>query len=321
MKRTVSELRIPFTAPMECLPVDKVPTRPGWVYELKLDGYRGQAVHDAAGVRLYSKNGRDFTARFPRLLMELNNSLPAGTALDGELVALDARGEPSFAAMQDATAEARILFFAFDVLWFRWKEIKPLYLGERLNVLQSAFTPTQHVLHCEHFSGPADRFLKGVQRIGGEGVVAKRLDSRYEPGKRSGAWSKTRLNKGQEFVIGGFTPGSHGFDALVVGFYQRRMLMYAARVRAGFIPSQRRDLYSRLTPLISNSCPFTNLPEKSSGRWGQGLTEQKMRDCIWVKPTLVANCEFLEWTDSNHVRHIKFTGLRTDKAPQRVVRE
>lgn len=152
-------------------------------------------------------------------------------------------------------------------------------------------------------------------------LSTKRLTSRYEPGKRSGAWSKVRLNKGQEFVIGGFTPGSNGVDALVVGFYLRRKLMYAARVRAGFVPAQRRDLYSRLTSLIASACPFANLPEKRSGRWGQGLTAEKMRDCIWVKPTLVANCEFLEWTDGNHVRHIKFAGLRTDKAPQKVVRE
>jgi bifunctional non-homologous end joining protein LigD len=97
--------------------------------------------------------------------------------------------------------------------------------------------------------------------------------------------------------------------------------MYAARVRAGLVPATRRELFSLLRPLVVEQCPFANLPESKSGRWGQGLAAVKMRECIWVKPKLVANCEFLEWTDTNHVRHIKFVGLRTDKNPRHVVRE
>lgn len=156
--------------------------------------------------------------------------------------------------------------------------------------------------------------------MGGEGVIAKRLGSHYEPTKRSGAWSKKRINIGQEFVIGGFTTGSNGIDALVVGFYSGNALTYAARVRAGLVPATRRELLARLKPLIVERCPFENLPESKSGRWGQGLTA-KMKECVWVKPKLVANFEFLEWTDTNHVRHIKFVGLRTDKNPRLAVRE
>jgi bifunctional non-homologous end joining protein LigD len=130
-----------------------------------------------------------------------------------------------------------------------------------------------------------------------------------------------RLNIGQEFVIGAFTLGSNGVDALVVGFYERGALIYAARVRAGLVPATRRDLYSKLKPLMVKACPFANLPEAKSGRWGEGLTAAKMRECVWVKPRLVANFEFLEWTGTNHVRHIRFVGLRTDKDPQTVVRE
>jgi bifunctional non-homologous end joining protein LigD len=154
--------------------------------------------------------------------------------------------------------------------------------------------------------------------MGGEGVVAKRLTSHYEPGKRTGAWAKKRLNIGQEFVIGGFTPGTHGVDALIVGFYQGKNLLCTASVHGGLVPPIRRELYSKLKPLIIATCPFANLPEKSPGRWGQGLTAAKMKECIWVKPKLVANFEFLEWTDTNHVRHIKFVGLRTDKNPRQV---
>jgi bifunctional non-homologous end joining protein LigD len=130
-----------------------------------------------------------------------------------------------------------------------------------------------------------------------------------------------RLNLGQEFVIGGFTPGTIGFDSLVVGFYEGEKLLYAARVRAGFVPASRRNVFARLKPLITTVCPFVNLPEPKSGRWGQGLTAEKMRDCVWVRPELVARFEFLEWTDSNHVRHIKFIAMRDDKDPGKVVRE
>jgi bifunctional non-homologous end joining protein LigD len=130
-----------------------------------------------------------------------------------------------------------------------------------------------------------------------------------------------RLNQGQEFVIGGFTPGTIGFDSLVVGFYERKKLLYVARVRAGFVPVTRREIYAKLKPLVTSICPFVNLPEAREGRWGQGLTAEKMRNCIWVRPELVARFEFLEWTDSNHVRHVNFVAMRDDKAPLRVVRE
>lgn len=163
--------------------------------------------------------------------------------------------------------------------------------------------------------------IVGVQKIGGEGVVAKRLDSRYEAGKRTGAWKKKRITSGQEFVIGGFTKGPHGIDAVIVGYYKRSHLIYVARVRAGFVPATRRTVHSQLAPLVTDLCPFRNLPEQGAGRWGEGLTAEKMEECVWVSPTLVANFEFLEWTDTNHVRHIKFVGMRNDKDPRKVVRE
>ena len=306
---------------MECLPVASLPEGSEWVYELKLDGFRGQAIRDKNGVHLLSRNGKDFSKTFPQVCVALKDALPLGTAVDGELVAFDKSGHPSFTAIQNASAETNIVFFVFDVLVNRWRDVKHLALSKRLPLLQSVVVPSERVQLSEHFSGPLNRFVAAVKEMGGEGVVAKRLTSRYDPGKRTGAWAKKRLNIGQEFVIGGFTPGSNGIDALVVGFYSRNALMYAARVRAGLVPATRRELHSRLKPFIVEKCPFENLPELKSGRWGQGLTAAKMKECIWVKPSLVANFEFLEWTDTNHVRHIKFVGLRTDKNPQQVVRE
>ncbi|WP_162601770.1 RNA ligase family protein [Occallatibacter savannae] len=303
------------------MPVANLPDGPGWVYELKLDGYRGQAFRDQRGVHLLSRRGKDFSRRFSGVFSSLEDSIPLGTSIDGELVAFDGTGQLSFNALQNADADTNVVFFAFDILMHNWQDTKYLSLKERKTLLSNAIRPSDRVQVSEHFAGPMGKFVAAVREMGGEGVVAKRLKSHYEPGRRSGAWSKKRINIGQEFVIGGFTPGSNGVDALVVGFYEGRSLLYAARVRSGLVPATRRDLYARLKSRVIPDCPFRNLPEAKSGRWGQGLTAAKMKQCIWVRPELVANFEFLEWTDSNHVRHIKFVALRDDKDPRQVVRE
>jgi ATP-dependent DNA ligase len=128
-----------------------------------------------------------------------------------------------------------------------------------------------------------------------------------------------RLNKGQEFVIGGYTVGNP-FDALVFGYYERGRLIYAARTRNGFTPASRWQLFKKFRSLEIPSCPFVNLPETRSGRWGQGLTVEKMKECRWLKPMLVGQFEFTEWTADDHLRHSRFVGLREDKNPNDVVR-
>ena len=163
--------------------------------------------------------------------------------------------------------------------------------------------------------------LSAARGQGLEGVVAKRRDSRYEIGKRSGSWAKYRLNSGQELVIGGYFPGAHGVDAIVVAYYRGEDLIYVARVRNGFVPASRRQVFARLKLLIISKCPFVNLPERHKGRWGEGLTAADMEKCAWVRPQLVARIEFLEWTGGDHLRHAKFAGLREDKNARSVVKE
>jgi ATP-dependent DNA ligase len=163
--------------------------------------------------------------------------------------------------------------------------------------------------------------LKFVHAHGLEGIIAKRSDSIYQPGLRTGFWAKHRVNLGQEFVIGGYVPGTHGFDSLVIGFYRGSDFYYAARVRAGFVPATRRQVFEQIKHLKTETCPFVNLPEKQAGRWGQGLTAEKMNECVWLLPEAVANFEFLEWTGADHLRHTKFVGMRDDKDPRKVVRE
>ena len=163
--------------------------------------------------------------------------------------------------------------------------------------------------------------LASVKAQGLEGVVAKRSESHYEPGLRSGSWQKMRINQGQEFVIGGYTVGGRTFDALVFGYYEGKKLLFAAKTRNGFTPAIRAELLRKFAGLQTDDCPFADLPEKKLGRWGQGLTAAKMKDCRWLRPVLVAQFEFVEWTPDNHLRHSHFVALRTDKKATDVIRE
>jgi ATP-dependent DNA ligase len=196
-------------------------------------------------------------------------------------------------------------------------------LSTRRDLLEQRVLPKlrEPIREVPRFDSALKDMIKAVRAQGLEGIVAKRLESVYEPGLRSGAWQKMRINKGQEFVIGGYTMGGRSFDALVFGYYENDRLLYASRTRNGFTPASRERLLKRLKPLEIAQCPFSNLPESRAGRWGQGLTAEKMKECAWLKPVLVGQFEFAEWTPDNHLHHSRFVGLRDDKDASDVVRE
>jgi bifunctional non-homologous end joining protein LigD len=321
-KKPPSKARpVAYLQPMECLPVGKVPEGPEWTYELKLDGYRLEVVRAGTETRLYSRRENLLNEKFPYIASALQ-SLPQGTVIDGELVAIGADGKPNFNLLQNfRSAEAQIVYYAFDILFHNDHDLTMRPLAERREILRSVLTPADHVAISEVSDQTASQMLKFVRTHGLEGIIAKRSDSIYQPGLRTGLWSKHRVNIGQEFVIGGFVPGTHGFDSLVIGFYHGDDLYYAARVRAGFVPATRRTVFEQIRHLATQNCPFVNLPEKQAGRWGQGLTAAKMKECVWLRPEAVANFEFLEWTGADHLRHTKFVGMRDDKDPRKVVRE
>ena len=307
---------------MECLLVSSLPEGPEWTYEIKLDGYRAQALCDNDQTRLLSRNGKDLGQRFPALLPELAKVVSPGSVLDGELVALDPSGRPSFSLIQNsATSGATFVFFAFDLLRFDGADLTQRPFSERRALLRASLRPTDTVQLSESFNIPAAQMLELVRSHGLEGVVAKRLSSTYEQGRRTGAWTKMRVELSQELVIGGYTPGTHGFDAVLVGFYRGDRLHFCASVRAGFVPASRRAVHAQLAPLEDEVCPFVNLPEASAGRWGQGLTAAKMKNCTWLRPEAVAQFRFLEWTPNDHLRHASFVALREDKDPRAVVKE
>ena len=302
--------------------VSTLPEGPEWVYEIKLDGYRAQALCDGPKTQLLSRNGKDLGRRFPALVAELEKAAPQGSILDGELVALDPAGKPSFSLIQNsATSGATFVFFAFDLLQHKGEDLTQKPFSERRELLRKALQQTEGVQLSESFHVPAQQMLDLVRSHGLEGVVAKRLSSAYEQGRRTGAWAKIRVELSQELVIGGYTPGTHGFDAVLVGFYRDDRLLFCASVRNGFVPASRRTLHAQLAPLETKACPFANLPEASPGRWGQGLTAAKMENCVWLRPETVAQCRFLEWTPSDHLRHVSFIAVRDDKEPKAVVKE
>jgi bifunctional non-homologous end joining protein LigD len=170
----------------------------------------------------------------------------------------------------------------------------------------------------EGIEGKAADLIRVAKQLGFEGIVAKRRDTYYESGKRSGAWLKYRVNRGQELVIGGYVPGNP-IDSIIVGYYQDGGLLYAAKVRNGFVPHTRRAVAAKLRGLEITTCPFANLPERKRTQWA--LTKEEMKNCKWVKPEVVAQIEFAEWTPDAHLRHSTFVGIRDDKDPREVVRE
>lgn len=311
-----------FMEPMECLAVAKVPEGADWVYEIKLDGYRAIAANSQGKVILYSRRRKNFNHQYPYIAEGLKE-LPENTVVDGEVVALDDAGRPNFNLLQHSRSQAsRICYFIFDLLVYKNRDLTHLPLIERRTIMKSilAFN-SPRIRIAEYFETSREDMVRAVRQQELEGVVAKRKDSRYEAGKRSGSWAKYRLNSGQELVIGGYVPGAHGVDSIIVGYYKGTELIYVARVRNGFVPATRRQVLVKLRPLAPWDCSFANLPETEKGRWGEGLTAEDMKKCVWVRPELVAQIEFLEWTESDHLRHSKFAGLRGDKGARTVTKE
>jgi DNA ligase D-like protein (predicted ligase) len=306
---------------MECALVSTLPEGPDWTYEVKLDGYRAIGVKFGHEAILYSRNGKNFNKRFPQIVEALCN-LPADTVVDGEVVALDESGRPDFHRLQHFTAEAsRIRYFVFDLIILRGRDLTSLPLSERRELMKTFKLHSPRVRLSEQFHISAEDMLAAIRKQQLEGVIGKRKDSLYEAGKRSGAWVEIRINKGQEFVIGGFIPGLHGVDSIIVGYYRGKDLFYAARVRNRFVPATRRMVYEKLKPFGTDKCPFVNLPETGRARWGEILDAEKMKKCVWVRPKLVGVIEFLTWTEGDRLRHSKFVALRDDKNPRDVVKE
>jgi DNA ligase D-like protein (predicted ligase) len=308
--------------PMQCELVPRLPDGPGWQYELKYDGYRALALKTKRGVELLSRRNNELNTRFPAVVRALEQLAP-DTMLDGEVIALDAKGRPAFTLLHKRdTSPGKIFYVAFDILAYRGKNLVGLPLDGRRTLLERALDAVPDPIRLSpRLHARATELIKAATDQGLEGLIGKRLDSVYEPGRRSGAWVKQRVSPGQELVVGGYVPGAQYFDALLVGYYEGDRLLFVGKIRNGFVPAVKAQLFARFKALETRVCPFANLPEAKNARRGIALTAETMKECRWLEPELVAQIEFTEWTDKNHLRHARFLGLRDDKDPQQVTRE
>jgi DNA ligase D-like protein (predicted ligase) len=304
-------------------PVRQLPEGLDWTYEIKLDGYRTLAMKRRAELTLFSRRGNNLNLRFPAIADSFA-FMPDNTIVDGEIVALDNTGRPSFSSLQNSRSrDVKLYYYAFDVLAFRGRDVRSLPLTDRRELLITRIVKdtVDAVRISEVFDASAKRIVAAARQQQLEGIVAKRAESIYEAGQRSGAWVKYKTNKGQELVIGGYQPGPNVFESLLVGYYLGKSLMFVAKIKNGFSPPLRRQIAKQFKGLDTRVCPFANLPEPRNARRGEALTAEVMQRMHWLRPKLVAQIEFTEWTKANHLRHSRFVGMRDDKRPSDVVRE
>jgi DNA ligase D-like protein (predicted ligase) len=311
-----------FVPPMLATLVKTLPEGPQWEYELKLDGYRLQAVKQGDRVRLYSRLGNDFTRKFARITASVSKIRASSVVLDGEAVAVDEHGKPSFQMLQNRAslpAGWQLAYYAFDLLHLDRNDLKGLPLKQRRALLESVLG-NSGVLLSQSLPGTLRQIMAAVKQHGLEGIVAKRLDSRYEAGRRSHLWLKHPLKPKQEFIIGAFRLDGKRLELLLVGHFENGKLMFAGKVHQGLNPANRAALLKVLQPLRSDKCLFANLPTNKKGHWGEGVTAEEMRDYIWLRLQVVADVGFAEWTTGGVLRHAEFVALREDMAPTDVLR-
>ena len=315
-----------FIEPMKARLVRELPTGGDWIYEIKFDGIRAIAVKDKQSVRLYSRLHNDLTGRFPEVARAVQKLKCERAVIDGEVVALDSEGRSSFQLLQSAHMPGHgppIRYYVFDLLNLEGEDLKSLSLTRRKELLQPLVPKAQDIIRFSmSLVGDPKQILAEACRHKLEGIIAKRPDAKYEPGRRGDAFLKIKCLSGQEFVIGGYTAPKGGrlyFGAILVGYYDKGKLMFASKVGTGFDHQWLTTLYRQFQKLKRSDCPFANLPEKR-GTSG-GLTAGEMTRCAWVKPKLVAQIAFTEWTRDGHLRHPVFLGLRDDKSPQEVIKE
>jgi DNA ligase D-like protein (predicted ligase) len=326
MKVDLQELpaaRLDFIPPMLARLVDSLPSGANWLYELKLDGYRTLVLKKRGVVTLLSRRGNNLNLKFPSIARAFS-FLPEDTIVDGELVVLDDQGKPSFSALQNSRfTPAALYFYVFDMVAFRKKDVRKLPLVERRRLLEDyALKGMRDPVRLSEVLHASPKTLVAAARQAGlEGVIAKRADSRYESGERSGAWVKFKTKKGQELVIGGYKPGTNGFEYLLVGYYEGKDLIFIAKIRNGFTPMLRRKVAQKFAGLRTSECPFANLPERANARRGEAITPEVMKKIQWLRPKLVAQIDFTDWTQGNHLRHSEFVALRDDKKASEVGKE
>ena len=318
------EARFPASVkPMLAKLTDKAFDGDGWLFEPKMDGFRLLAFVERGSVRLRSRNGNDMTALYPEVVEELRAQPHESFVLDGEVVVLDEAGLPSFGLMQQRMggpklegaprADGILMYYPFDLLYLDGYNVRRAPLSERKDLLGRMLVPGDVVRPIEYTVGGGEAFFAAATRLGLEGVVAKRVNSVYEAGRRGNAWLKIKATQSQEMVVGGYSAGTGArastFGSLLVGYYEDDLLRFAARVGTGFDQATLDVLYERMQSLRLDEMPFA--PDPELGVPGD----------VWLRPELVARVKFAEWGAGDHLRAPVYLGLEPGRDPRSVVRE
>ncbi len=293
---------------------------PNWIFEIKWDGYRAIAETGKQTI-LYSRTNQDFTKTYESIVKALR-SIRHECVIDGEIIALNERGQPEFQLLQEYLEKpVTIAYAVFDLLYIDGEDIREKPLIERKEILKSILTSdmpedfSRGLIYSEHVDTNGIRFFQEVEKNGGEGIMAKQKDSRYISPKdksfRSSDWLKIKITKRQEAIICGFTQARGErpyFGALILGVYENKKLTYIGHTGTGFTEESLKDLHEKLRKILLPRSPFENTPETNM-------------PATWVKPILVCEIKFTEWTKDGHIRHPVFLGLRQDKPANTVVKE
>src|SRR3989454_3323252 len=296
---------------------EDVPRGTGWAFEVKWDGYRAIATVAGSEASLTSRNGNDLTGRFPHVAREIAKAVKTpDCVLDGEVCALDESGRSSFSAMQQGKPETPLVYYVFDLLELEGEPLVDLPLVERRKRLEKLLDKRNRTVRLSESFDDGTALLQAAKEQKLEGIVAKRLDSRYAQGRRTRDWLKIKTHGEQEFVIAGFTKGTgrraSSFGSLVLGYYRGDELVYAGNVGTGFNSKEIEKLLDKLRPLKRPTSPFAEVPK---------MPKVRKSDVIWVEPKLVCEVEFAEWTHDGRLRAPSYKGLREDKGAEEVQRE
>jgi bifunctional non-homologous end joining protein LigD len=327
-----------FIEPMKPRLVETLPSGGDWCYELKFDGIRALAVKNGRQLQLISRNEKELSRRFPEIVRACEEIAAEEFVIDGEVVALDDQGRSSFQLLQRGELDAQdapLAFYVFDLLQLNGRSLLTLTLRERKDLLARILPESDIIRFSGDLRGDGESLLAEVKHRGLEGLIGKRPDSVYEPGRRGGAWIKIKCVNEQEFAIGGFTPPAGArkhFGALLVGYYddarasrsrteKNVSLHFAGKVGTGFDSKMLSFLHKKLLEEKRAQCPFADLPSKQDGQWVQGITPAEMRKYTWVNSKFVCQIKFAEWTRDLKLRQPVFLGLREDKDARDVKRE
>lgn len=298
--------------PMLCTLIEEPFSREDWLFEIKWDGYRAIGTKYSDTIDLYSRNGNDFTTKYPRITEALR-AFKHDVIIDGEIVVVDKNGHSHFEWLQSWTRapHGTLQYFVFDILWCDGRDVRKMPLRQRKALLKSVMPKHSALVYCDDIEKDGLALFHEIQRQGLEGIIAKRADSPYREDVRGPEWFKIKTHLCQEVVIGGYTEprGTRKFiGALIVGVYEKDGLRYVGHSGGGIPDEQRKSLQAKLARLERRSSPFINEPKPNA-------------PVHWVRPEIVCEMSFSEWTHEGHMRHPQFEGLRIDKNPKQVKRE